>query len=285
MKKQFLSISTGKLCVYTSEPKGLPQLFFVHGGMGLSADSLMPSLAGLEQTFDLVFFDQRGCGESDAPESGSYTLEELAGDLREIVGKLGDKKRPIGVFGHSLGGMVAIKALSLYRDLFDFFFLSNTALDDSWRAASGEAVRRLNDPAIEAASKQFDQEPLRDDLLRELAISYGPLYFPELTRDQAREVMAGFSYRAASVGFTSEKVYPGMDLLEGARKIDIPGLVIAGEKDVVVPYSCQENVARYLCRAGLDIINDAGHFPFVTNKDDFVQTISQWWEGHRKGIE
>lgn len=285
MKKQFIKTSAGKQCAYLSEPKGLPQLFCVHGGMGLSADSLMPYLLGLSQTFDLVFIDQRGCGESEVPANGSYTLEELAGDLREIVYQLRIRKQPAGVFGHSLGGMVALKALSTYQKLFGFAFLANTALDDSWRTSAGEAVRGLNDPAIEAASKQFDENPHRDDFLRELAISYGPVYFPELPRERAREAMAGFTYRAASVGFTSEKVYPGMNLLEDARKIDVPGLVIAGEKDVVVPYRCQEDVARYLCRAELDIVVGAGHFPFVTNKDDFVQGLSQWWEGHKRGIK
>lgn len=287
MKLETITLNTrgGNQFIYRTPSRNLPQLFCIHGGIGLGADSLTSGLEGLAKTFDLVFYDHRGCGKSDAAPNSSYTLDEFTNDLIEIVNKFSNGNLR-GVFAHSLGGMVAIRALASSPNLFDFAIIANSAIDDSWRAAAAKAVETLTDvAAVNSASKRFDDENQNSDYLRNLAVEYGPIYFPELSSEESKKQMNLFSFRADSVTFASNYVYPGMNLSKEAATIKQPTLVIAAERDVVVPKVCQEKMSDLLPNGNLVVIKGAGHFPFITKKIEFETSITQWWEKTKELIK
>jgi proline iminopeptidase len=243
MKKIVLSISTGNRCVYQFEQKGLPELFCIHGGMGLGSDSLINSLTPLADIFDLTFIDLRGCGNSEKSRDDQYALRDFTNDIIEIVGIV-SKGGSRGIFGHSLGGMIAIDLLS-HTNLFQFSILANTAMNDKWQPASSEAVQNMNDVNLKNVLERYKQNP-NDETIRELAISYGPIYFPELNKSSAKEIMSGFLYRDDASSYTSAKVYPGMNLSTDVQQITIPTLIMSGNIDVVVPLICQQELASHL---------------------------------------
>lgn len=279
MKKIMLSISTGNRCVYQFEQKGLPELFCIHGGMGLGSDSLIKNLIPLSDIFDLTFIDLRGCGNSEKAQDEQYALRDFTNDIIEIVEKFSEGG-PRGIFGHSLGGMIAIDLLS-HTNLFQFSILANTAMNDKWQTASSEAVQNMNDVNLKNVLERYKQNP-NDGTIRELAISYGPIYFPELEIHDAKKIMSNFHYRDDTCSYLSQKVYPGMNLLSQVEKISNPSLVIAGNNDGVVPSKCQEELANHLQRSSLVIIKDAGHFPFITKNTDFINSINNWWRIHER---
>ena len=184
MKKVILTTSNGKRAIYQFEKKGLPELFCIHGGMGLGSDSLIEGLSSLTDIFDLTFIDLRGCGHSEKAQDEQYALRDFTNDIIEIV-KLVSNGGPRGVFGHSLGGMIAIDLLS-HSDLFQFSILANTAMNDKWQPASGEAVQKMNDANLKSVLERYKQNP-SDEILQELAISYGPIYFPELEKKRPKK--------------------------------------------------------------------------------------------------
>jgi pimeloyl-ACP methyl ester carboxylesterase len=57
--------------------------------------------------------DLRGQGRSPAPE-GVYSMAELAGDVVQVLDKLGVEKTVIG--GHSMGGYVSLALAQLYPE-------------------------------------------------------------------------------------------------------------------------------------------------------------------------
>lgn len=285
LTREIIKISSGKRVIYRTLTKGLPELFCLHGGMGLSADSLFSGLLDLSDSFDLVFIDQRGCGDSDVAPDGSYRLEDFASDLMEIVPQISVKNQLMGLFGHSLGGMIAIKALGLYPKTFHFSILSNTAMDDQWRAASKNSSATLNDREISSTMDKLAKSPTNDQYMRELAIEYGPLYFPELQVDEAKATMKKFTYRAANWNFMSEHVYPGMNLRGDLSKQSCQTLVVAGEIDPVVPVYCQRSIVEALGNKGqMTTIMGAGHFPFITRRTKFNESIQSWWNKVKKEI-
>ena len=78
-------------------------LLLVHG-LGYARWGWEPVLPGLAERFDVLLFDNRGIGESDAPP-GPYTVAELAGDAVAVLDEAGVERAH--VVGTSLGGMVA----------------------------------------------------------------------------------------------------------------------------------------------------------------------------------
>lgn len=281
MIPSIVKTSHGEVALYRSPSRGLPQLFCVHGGMGLSSDSLFEGILPLSAHFDLIFIDQRGCGKSNVSKNGSYLLSDFADDIAEVVNQTRATAH-IGLFGHSMGGMIAIETLSKYPDLFHFSILANTAMDDSWRSDANSAVNRIMSDEIRNAVARYDESPQDNMRLRDLAVAYGPLYFNELPPDRARAEMMKFSYSTGAIAFMNKKVFPGMNLTVKAFEIKVPTLIISGAADMIVPTRCQKMLSDTIPNSTLAVVEGSAHFPFVTNQENFYQQVSQWWEETRR---
>ena len=71
--------------------EGSSALALIHGGLGGgdgSKDTINRQAAALSAEYRCVFYDRRGCGESDAPADG-YDIPNCAVDLRELLAHLG----------------------------------------------------------------------------------------------------------------------------------------------------------------------------------------------------
>ena len=82
--------------------KGVP-LLLIHG-LGYARWGWEPVVEPLARSFDVILFDNRGIGESDAPE-GPYTTAQMADDAVQVLDEAGVERAH--VVGTSLGGMVA----------------------------------------------------------------------------------------------------------------------------------------------------------------------------------
>src|SRR5215472_15604419 len=80
-----------------------PPLLLVHG-LGYDHHGWGPLPALLDGDFRLLLVDNRGVGESEAPE-GPYTVAELAADAAAVLDAAGVERAH--VVGVSLGGFIA----------------------------------------------------------------------------------------------------------------------------------------------------------------------------------
>ena len=83
----------------------------------------------LEQDYDVIMYDRRGHGFSDASESG-HCFEDHAVDLVELIAAL-DLAQP-RVIGHSSGAAVAASAGASHPDLFAGVVLEDPAWGSAW---------------------------------------------------------------------------------------------------------------------------------------------------------
>jgi pimeloyl-ACP methyl ester carboxylesterase len=91
-------------------------LIAIHGGPGMTSDYMLnlEKLAG--PNLAVVTYDQRGVGRSASPpaDPSSYTLEKYAEDLEAVRKATGADI--IHLFGHSWGGIVALRYATLYPE-------------------------------------------------------------------------------------------------------------------------------------------------------------------------
>jgi proline iminopeptidase len=91
-------------------------LIAIHGGPGMTSDYMLSleQLAGPDLA--VVTYDQRGVGRSASPQAvpASYTLDRYAEDL-DAVRKASGAER-VDLFGHSWGGIVAMRYATLYPE-------------------------------------------------------------------------------------------------------------------------------------------------------------------------
>jgi len=90
-----------------------PPLVLLHGGPGLSETGFFRYFnAPLEQSFTVVYWDQRGAGKSfdrSIPRS-SMTVERFISDLDELVDAVCERlgKRKVAILGHSWGSALGV---------------------------------------------------------------------------------------------------------------------------------------------------------------------------------
>ncbi|WP_202292103.1 alpha/beta fold hydrolase [Mesorhizobium sp. 131-2-1] len=127
MRSFTLSGDRGNLLYHNIPGVGVP-LIFIHGlGCASSCDyprvACDPALAGRR----MVLIDLLGFGFSDRPAGFGYTIDDHARTLVELLSELAPES--LDLFGHSMGGSVAIVAASLIGDRVRNLVLSEPNLD------------------------------------------------------------------------------------------------------------------------------------------------------------
>lgn len=80
-------------------------LLIIHGGPGLDHTYLLPQMLERAEDYELIFYDQRGCGASlnENFNSNYINIEQFLEDIECLRTEFGYKK--MSVLGHSFGGM------------------------------------------------------------------------------------------------------------------------------------------------------------------------------------
>lgn len=285
LHQSFVSLRGTRFSLFSTEDRGRPVLYCLHGGPGIDHQSLLPGILRLSEIFDLVLIDQRGDGQTGRPSDEDYSLRAYASDLDQLRRQLHAGKRPAGVFGHSFGGSIALETLSAYPAAFDFGVLCNTPLTPAWMSAMENEIKRLADPEISRAHAAWLADPESDLLFQVSMLAAARLYFSELPPVQAREIMSRWGYRAYPFRMASRDTYTAMDLRPSCARVTAPCLVVGSSHDPIVPWSQIEEAGGRLPGVTMACIQGAGHFPFITQGDEFFRQVSQWWEVTRKGVQ
>lgn len=89
-------------------------IVFLHGGPGSEHRFFLPYMAPLAEKFQLVFYDQTGCGESDESKNNQYSMRDEVENLETLRVQLGFEK--INVLGESWGSMLALLYATTYPE-------------------------------------------------------------------------------------------------------------------------------------------------------------------------
>jgi proline iminopeptidase len=249
-------------------PEGAPRLLVLHGGPGAHHDYLLPQMLQLADSYELIFYDQRGGGRSKTDDRTPITWRTHVEDLDHVIGELG--LDPVIIVGYSWGGLLAI----LY----------------AIEAAAGRTRHRptrlvLIDPApvTRAYREDFEREFLRRQsdaavgkLRADLASSGLRERDPDAYRQRAFELsVAGYFADPAAThdltpfrvtGRVQQSVWESLgqyNLLAPGQldSIVVPTLIVHGRQDPI-PLASSEAAANAM-GAQLVVIENAGHVPYV----------------------
>ena len=98
--------STDGVTVAVHDLGGEGDLFLVCHATGFCAHAYAPMAERLAARHHVWALDFRGHGDSPAPDNGRFDWNGMADDLQAVIKEL--TSSPLAVFGHSMGGAVAI---------------------------------------------------------------------------------------------------------------------------------------------------------------------------------
>ncbi|BBX06310.1 alpha/beta fold hydrolase [Mycolicibacterium aichiense] len=215
----------------------------------------------------MVFYDQRGHGQSSAAPVDTYTVDQLGKDLETVL-QVMVPRGPVVLVGHSMGGMTVLSHARQFPEHYGSRIvgaaLISSAAEGLSRSPLGEI---LQNPALEA-------------------VRFAARYAPKLvhrTRGAARSVIRpilraasyGDDHMSPSVVAFSEKMIhdtPIATLVEFLHALEvhdesaalpvlarIPTLIACGDHDVLTPMVHSEEMAAVLPNSELLIVPGAGH--------------------------
>ncbi|WP_135821097.1 alpha/beta fold hydrolase [Halostella litorea] len=222
----------------------------------------------LAERFETVVWDNRGTGDSDAPE-GPYTIGEMAGDLEAVLADHGAESAH--VVGASMGGMIA-QQYAIDYDRVDRLALlcSSPGGDDAVEASPEVQARMVAEPegADERETIRHRMAPAMTDVLRDDDDLLSRIVDWRLQGDATE---AGRNAQLAAVG-----AFDASDRLGG---IDVPTLVAHGTADRVLPFGNAELLAEGIPDARLDPFEGGPHLFFIEQADAVNETLLDFLGG------
>ena len=277
LKHQMVKARGLEFAVYTSPAVAneLP-LLCINGGLHFGHDVLWPALSPLAANRQLIFFDQRGRGNSQVPPAvRSSRIEFDAGDAVAIGKALGIEKW--NVLGHSWGGGIAMLATAQDNDAVNSLVLVDAVGPTSeWLSKlHPAALARLTGERHEALA-QLDPSALRADDIA-LHAAYTSALYPAWFAD--RDFAAIFSSPKANsstgAAVAARLRREGYDWTEAISAIRVPTLVAHGDHDLL-DLSVPESIARLIPEAEVAIIGHAGHMPFWEAPEEFFNRVEKF---------
>ena len=244
-----------------------PPLLLIHG-LGYCRLGWGPVTRQLAEHFQVVHFDNRGVGDSDAPR-GPYTVGALTADALAVLDDAGIQRAH--VVGVSLGGVIAQTLAANSPERVDRLVLVGST--------SGGA--RSYPPPRETLLLMTQAAALaRDELLRRLVTNALSPRTVERRPELVDEILDYRRRRAPALGSWLAQAAAGawFGLVGRAGAIGAPTLVVHGAADQVVDLRNAQLLAQSIPGAELVLFEDAGHLLFWEEPDRFVSTLTRFLE-------
>lgn len=277
---EFVPIDDGTQIFVRSVGEGDPVLV-VHGGPGMDHTYLLPGMETLGETHRVIFYDQRGTGESEAAlDAGSISWRSFVSDPARIQDHLGLES--VHVVAHSFGSLIATAFVLEHPDRVRSLVLVNpvepgsrfqeetraAALERRTEADAQALAELVAGPAFEAREPEAINEMYRLSFRGTMA---DPTRADELNLVMGERTAAN-GFAIPSLLFPSGEV---PDLWESLSDLTVPTLVVVGEADPTPRTMVAEMVDR-MVHARMEVIPAAGHFPFIEAPEAFFLAVAKF---------
>ena len=215
----------------------------------------------LEESFDVIAFDNRGIGLS-APVDGPFSIVEMSEDTAALLGELGLESAH--VVGISMGGMIAqelaVAAPGKLRSL---------TLGCTYCGGPGSQLMP------EENARKLMEGMSSGDREKAIRASYEVNLSPAFRADESNyaafhEMATAVPAAKATIELQVQAIF-GHDTSGRLGEIETPTLIIHGTVDGVLPFANGEQIASLMPTARFEALEDVGHM--------------FWWEQPQRSAE
>ena len=246
----------------------------LHGGPGAHHDYLLPGFDALARDRELIYYDQRGGGQSPVPRETPVGWREHVADLEELRRQWGLEK--LTLIGYSWGGLLAQLYATDHPNRVGRLALVSPA--PAWREMRLEFERRFAErnlaPVLQQQRAELRTSGLREKNPAEYARRLFELSVSAYFYDPAR---ARDLTPLRVTGRTQQEVWSSLgdyDLRPALAGLDIPAIVLQGEDDPI-PLESTRTVARLLS-AEFHLLPRCGHVPYIEAHEEFVRLLDEF---------
>lgn len=227
-------------------------LIMLHG-WGLDVSTFWPVADLLKNHFTVWLLDLPGHGRSDLPKR-AFGVADFARLVEDFI-KINNIKKPV-LLGHSFGGRVIIKM------------------------ASSKHAKILDKIILEDSAGISQRNKLKNTFFLILAklAKYGLPNFFNFKNFIRVKIYKSLESDYKDIGYLKEtfKLSITEDLTEGLKKINLPALILWGEKDRSTPLRDGLKMYQLIKNSRLVVLEGVGHAPHIKTPELFTCYIKDF---------
>lgn len=246
---------------YEVHGKGFPLLLIA--GLGSDSSSWLGVIHKLSKNFQVIVFDNRGCGRSDIT-CRKYTIRQMAQDTIKLLDFL--KIEQTHILGHSMGGYIAQELAINYPDRVDKLILESTAPVSSQR----------NNVLFEDFYNQLKKDGYCETWFKRWTEW---LFSPRLIADSAFidtfiKNSVKYSYLQKAEGLKGQiDAIASFDARYNISTIKAKTFIIEGKDDILVTPEEAEMLAKSIPKSIFQLLDRVAHSIHIENPKLFTGTV------------
>jgi len=225
----------------------------------------------LGEDFLTIAFDNRGIGETTAPE-GPYTIPQMAEDTIGLLDSIGIDRAH--VFGVSMGGMIAQELALAHPDRVRTLILGCTNFGGTTQILPAPGVYQrafiIAGKGAEQATRDILSVNLRPDFMKKHSDVVEELVRYGLAHRVKKHVLA------AQIAAVS-----GHDTASRLSAITAPTFILAGDADELIPPQNSIEIAGRIPQAQITFLPGVGHMFWVEAPEEAAFQIRRFIRGQR----
>jgi proline iminopeptidase len=280
-----------------------PVIVVLHGGPAEAQTPLEQFYTGWYKDFTVVQWDQRGAGKTfgrNGKSTPDMALDRMVQDGIEVVeyARRRLSKDKVIILGHSWGAFLGVNIIKKRPDLFYAYVGTGQVVSWSQTMAVHYAY------AMKRAESERNQDALRE--LREIGPpphEFGPKFFTaqkwlnyyladsdtKYLQKQLEIVTSAPNFSPQDVQdwiaggqFTIPLLFPTLVAIDlpatQGYDMPVPFCLIQGQEDHITPTSIAQDYFRKIRapRKKMVLVKDAGHFAYVTNREEFLVALVKY---------
>lgn len=264
---------------------GVP-LVLTHG-WGLDNNEFCYLKEALAAEYRLIVWDLPGLGRSTGPHNKDWSLEKLAHDLHAVIGLAGG--RPAILVGHSIGGMILLTYCRLFRETLGSrvsgLVLAQTTYTNPVKTTSlATLYAALQKPVLEPLCHLMIWFSPLVWLLNWLSYFNGSAHRSThrsaFSGNESREQLKFLTrYYVAAWPAVVARGMLGMfryDASDVLPSIQVPTLVIAGDRDSTCQPAASDAMAAAIPRSDLVTLESSKHCGLFEHHEEFRRVLTDF---------
>ncbi|MHB1459381.1 MAG: alpha/beta fold hydrolase [Armatimonadota bacterium] len=250
---------------YIEAGEGMPIVFIP--GITEFKDAFQFQLAGLQKRYRAVSYDPR----QGLKRHSDYTLDLLVDDLHRFIQTL--NLSGAAICGHSFGGLIALQYAIRYPHMTKALILIS-----AFAAPPDDISERLLS-SISAISHPFHRSmgaKLKMHMTKLLAGGTSKAISMEYEVSAVRAIARQAEKTSQTTINQRLRIIQKTDLRPFLSSIQTPSLIIAGAKDRPYFLSSAQELYENISDASLEVLENGGHFCFLTRHDQFNAVLDEF---------
>ncbi len=261
LEKKSMTLDFGEIVYLENDVKSDHTLVFVHG-FGGNKDTWNRVIADLDDKYHVILIDLPGHGESISTKTLNYTITDQAERLHLFLEA--KKLKDIYLFGHSMGGAIALRYAGSHEEKLKALILIDAMGLEQTKSDGVKLVERSDkNPLYDVCTEE------RLDTLLSYSM-YKPPYIPDIIKDA---LLSEKCARRELEKVLYEDMYKDVYLSDVAKSIHIPTLILWGEKDRMTHIDNATLFHDTIKGSKLVIFKEIGHVPILEDPEKTADTI------------